>query len=55
VEQVSTCSPWIEPHTRAGGCLKQAVTLWGEKYMPGAAVLAGLVTQWGTHTGAACS
>jgi len=27
-EQISTCSPW-RPHAGAGGCLKEAVTLWG--------------------------
>ena len=26
MEQISTCSPWKGPHTRAGGCLKEAVT-----------------------------
>jgi len=29
VEQISTCSPWKGPHSGAGGCLKEAVTLWG--------------------------
>jgi len=29
VEQMSTCSLWKGPHARAGGCLKETVTLWG--------------------------
>jgi len=29
VEQISTCSLWKGPHARAGGCLKESVTLWG--------------------------
>jgi len=29
VEQISTCSLWMGPHAGAGGCLKEAVTLWG--------------------------
>jgi len=29
VEQISTCSLWKGPHPGAGGCLKEAVTLWG--------------------------
>jgi len=29
VEQISTYSPWKGPHTRAGGCLKEAVIPWG--------------------------
>jgi len=28
-EQISTCSPWKGPYAGAGGCLKEAVTLWG--------------------------
>jgi len=31
VEQISTCSPWKGPHAGAGGCLKEAVTLWGAR------------------------
>jgi len=31
VEQISTCSLWKGPHTGAGGCLKEAVTLWGAR------------------------
>jgi len=53
LEQISTCSPWKGPHTRAGRCLKEAVTLWGAH--AGAGLLAGPVTLWGTHTAAACS
>jgi len=29
VEQIATCSLWKAPHARAGGYLKEAVTLWG--------------------------
>ena len=29
MDQISTRSPWKGPHTRACGCLKEAVTLWG--------------------------
>jgi len=29
VEQISICSLWKGPHARAGGCLKEDVTLWG--------------------------
>jgi len=29
VEQISTCSLWKGPQAGAGGCLKEAVTLWG--------------------------
>jgi len=58
-------------HARAGGCPKEAVTPWractgagscqdvwtrGERGAhAGAGFLAGLVTQWATHAGAACS
>ena len=54
------------PHARAGGCPKESVTPWearswqdlwthGERGAhTGAGLLAGLVTPWGTHTGAAC-
>ena len=31
MEQISTCSPWKGPHAGAGGCLKEAVTLWGAR------------------------
>jgi len=41
------------PHAGAGGCLKEAVTPWRAHARTG--LLAGLVTQRGTHTGAACS
>jgi len=59
------------PHTKAVGCPKEAVTPWrahaaagswqdlrtsGEAGAhTGVGLLAGLVTLWGTHTGAACS
>jgi len=58
------------PHTRTGGCLKEAVTPWGaaleqapartcrpveRRSHPEAGLLVGLVTPWGTHAGAACS
>jgi len=32
VEQISTCSLWKGLHTGAGGCLKEAVTLWGARH-----------------------
>jgi len=71
VEQIPTYSPWKGFHARAGGCLKEAITPWGAcagagscKDLQthgdrgphnGADLLAGFVTLWGTHTGAACS
>ena len=57
VDQIFTCSPGrstsrYPPAAQggAGGCLKEAMTLW--RAQAGAGLLAGLVTPWGTHTGA---
>jgi len=62
VEQIPTCSPWKGPHDGAGGCLKEAVMLWGactgeapartcghleREAHVGAGLLAGLVTSMG--------
>jgi len=58
VEQISTCSPWKGPHTGAGGCLKEAVTLWGAH--TGAGSSQNLLTRgdrspcWSRFAGRAC-
>ena len=71
MEEISTCSPWRGPHAGADVCLKEVVTPWGactgagscqdlwtregREAHNGAGLLAGLVTPWRTHAGAACS
>jgi len=70
VEQISNCGLWKGPHTGAGGCLKEAVTLRGActgagswqdlqtrgERSPHRSRLAGRACDpVGTHTGAACS